>query len=138
MEVSDLKIGDWVNSTDEAFPVVVQAIHNQDDVEVFDGIDNDSWRMKSILDIEPIPISGEILEQNGWKYFGKDNKKLDFHNMEHWLLDKCEAWRLDDNTILNFRIISNDHHTQYVGKIQYVHELQHALRLCGIEKDIAL
>lgn len=94
--------------------------------------------MKSILDIEPIPISGEILEQNGWKHFGKDNKKLDFHNMEHWLLDKCEAWRLDDNTILNFRIISNDHHTQYVGKIQYVHELQHVLRLCGIEKDIEL
>ena len=94
--------------------------------------------MKSILDIEPIPISGEILEQNGWKHFGKDNKKLDFHNMEHWLLDKCEAWRLDDNTILNFRIISNDHHTQYVGKIQYVHELQHALQLVGIENGIEL
>lgn len=88
--------------------------------------------------VEPIPISGEILEQNGWKHFGKDNKKLNFHNTEHWLLDKCEAWRLDDNTILYFRIQSNDHHTQYVGKIQYVHKLQHALRLCGIEKDIAL
>lgn len=84
------------------------------------------------------PITGEILEKNGWKHFGKDNHKSDFHGTEHWMWDKCEAWKLNDNKVLNFRIQSNDHHAQFCGKIQYVHELNLALRLCRIEKNIEL
>lgn len=137
MQAEQLMIDDWVlDPFDE--PTRISAIHNFDDVEINKDLDSNQYFAAAVIDLNPVPITGEILEQNGWKHFSKDNKKLDFHNTEHWLLDKCEAWRLNDNTILYFRIQSNDHHTQYVGKIQYVHELQHALRLCGIEKDIAL
>lgn len=137
MQAEQLMIGDWVlDPFDE--PTRISAIHNFDDVEINKDLDSNQYFAAAVIDLNPVPITGEILEQNGWKHFSKDNQKLDFHNTEHWLLDKCEAWRLNDNTILYFRIQSNDHHTQYGGKIQYVHELQHALRLCGIEKDIAL
>lgn len=144
MKVEELMIGDWVKHLGRQWRVIDIATTSHYPItlgeDYFEKCDHNGTRLlnkQQIEQVDPIPISGEILEQNGWKHFSKDNQKLDFHNTEHWLLYKCEAWRLNDNTILYFRI-QYDHHTQYVGKIQYVHELQHALRLCGIEKDIAL
>ena len=36
------------------------------------------------------------------------------------------------------RVIPSEKTTMYLTHIQYVNELQHALRLCGIEKNIEL
>ena len=59
----------------------------------------------------PIPLTPEILEKNGFSRNGLDIA----------LFDRKGG---DD----------------FVGasNLQYVHELQHALRLCGIEKEIVL
>ena len=88
--------------------------------------------------LDPIPLTQEILEKNGFLY-----KKL-----------KCigdnEIWRIEDDyydidiydwsdSIWVFRYDCTEMslpHTQVV--MSYVHELQHALRLCGIEKEITI
>ena len=115
MKVNELMIGDWVYNSvaDIAFQVYPQFFsqwHNRP--EQFE------------VTIQPIPLTPEILEKNGFKnegYFGKLDIE-DFHVL-------CDT--------KNVAIFHNEH-TDVDIPIMYVHELQHALRLCGIEKEIEL
>ncbi len=78
--------------------------------------------------VDPIPLTPEILEKNG------------FVKTIHQDLYK--------NTYLLDRFFIHEHHNKVkfpycwidLGDtdIKYVHELQHALRLCGIKKEIVL
>lgn len=88
--------------------------------------------------IFPVDLTPKILEKNGFVY-----KKL------KGIGDK-EIWRIEDDyydidiyewsdSIWIFRYDCTEMslpHTQVT--MSYVHELQHALRLCGIEKEIKL
>lgn len=73
---------------------------------------------------EPIPLTPEILEKNGFKnseFFGELHYK-DWQIMSdcYYLAARCgDGWYIDI-------------------PCKFVHELQHALRLCGIEKEIEL
>ena len=101
-------------------------------------------------EIEPIPLTPEILEKNG---FSQD-KKCPF------------VYETDDEDVIidlydsdpNARLSKKEDYDKMVGvrlspappygfsywgqslmiRANYVHELQHALRLCGIEKEIVL
>lgn len=90
-------------------------------------------------DIEPISLTAEILEKNGFvKYYGvsdtppydKDEEGNMYYSFkgEH----KFWGWWQPDNT---YYIPANA-----MGDIviKYLHELQHALRLAGIKKTIEL
>lgn len=75
--------------------------------------------------LEPIPITPEVLEKNDWEerptgyVFYTDGKRYD-----------NSLWYIfGSNTF-----VVNTAEFQ----IKYVHELQHALRLCGIDKEIVL
>jgi hypothetical protein len=77
--------------------------------------------------IVPIPLTREILKANGI-------------NIEvapytpNWI--RCI---LNPNFFLEDRLKGFYHFNgNNLAKMQYVHELQHALRLCGIEKEIQL
>ena len=79
--------------------------------------------------VEPIPLTTEILKKNG---FVKDEKD---DNMYYWnwgVIDDCISY---DKETSKVRIISASGLT-FVKILQYVHELQHALRLCEIQKEI--
>lgn len=79
--------------------------------------------------VEPIPLTTEILKKNG---FVKDEKD---DNMYYWnwgVIDDCISY---DKETSKVRIISVSGLT-FVKILQYVHELQHALRLCEIQKEI--
>lgn len=97
--------------------------------------------------IEPIPLTPEILERNGFK---KCTTYSFFNAME------VEEWNLTlgksvftvttpDNPEIQLKEVLFRHpeledfyfHIIY-NKDLMVHELQHALRLCGIEKEIEL
>ena len=84
-----------------------------------------TFDMDSAVLYKPIPLTPEILEKNGWEktptgyVFYTDGKKYD-----------NSLWYIfGSNTF-----VVNTAEFQ----IKYVHELQHALRLCGIEKEIEL
>lgn len=69
------------------------------------------------MDFAPIPLTEEILQKN-------------FPTPE-----EIVWWPLNDGS---FRVEMQDDTHLIIGKYNYIHELQHALCLCGIEKSIEL
>ena len=128
-------IGDWVNvmKKDSYEPVRVCTIYeNAIDYLYIDNslsTETTALGMITIAGVEPIPLTPEILEKNFEKkaLWGIYDDYYDF-TIREW----------------NGMFIVNYHYceipmpdTQIVG-ISYVHELQHALRMCGIEKEIII
>ena len=74
----------------------------------------------------PVAISPEILFKNGWIYLG-----------DYWDIEIDEGFMLEigvDGKNCYWWIVG----TMLICPINYVHELQHALRLRGIDKEIVL
>lgn len=118
MKAKDLMIGDWVNyhDDDKIVPKQVSEITNYKQLQVND---KNNWIIVGEKYCEPIPLTAEILEKNG---FIRDG----------------ESWWYQD-----FRIVlSTSKGVSLVcgrqKRFAFVHELQHALRFCGIEKEIEL
>lgn len=121
MEAKDLMVGDLVYHHNEVVRItrigqnlVTYIYYHYVDCEV--------------TEIEPIPLTAEILEKNGYVY----NDSL------------CE-WASNSFCIeFGHKPFEDepDHLFVWVGNchvvLQYVHELQHALRLCGIKKEIEI
>lgn len=99
-------------------------------------------------EVEPIPLTPEILEKNGWYHakfhgsYGRQAMRIDGCYQDELPKGVDNAlsfaqWSLDKKFMYHFLEIF-----MWVGsihlKIEYVHELQHALRFCGIEKEIEL
>lgn len=135
MKLTDLAILDWVliNNT----PHKIQAIDSidaeilADDELYYVGED----RCHSEDKIEGISITPEILEKNGFEMFKYDG----------WV----HYYRIFGNSAIPFvlhsmiggemlsqevDIFSTSTDTNCGIEINYVHELQHALRLCGLNK----
>ena len=73
-------------------------------------------------DIRPIPLTPEILEKNG---FVVESRYYHGNPLQYCVL--VDGLWID---------ISGENF--FEGKLEYVHQLQHALRLCGIDKTIEL
>lgn len=83
-------------------------------------------------EINPIPLTPEILEQNGLKidkykggFFPACFKEDEHYDVEIEMKDEEIAWSINCGEY-------------WIKRLNYVHELQHALRLFGIKKDIEL
>lgn len=140
MKTEELMIGDFVNFHLEIFSTDYEGIETVHDevleigkVSALNSIGN-VWVIDSEgeehqvtkYEIEPIPLTKEVLEKNG--FIGKvylwidvgDEKTLIYYPFEHRLTlqyrNKCEI-------LFRCQCFS-------------VHEFQHALKLCGIEKEI--
>lgn len=87
-------------------------------------------------EIFPIPLTPEILEKNGFKEITGKVKKL----IWAWKgLDKLiEISEVTPNV---YQIVIHKDDSDLGDErvfVRYVHELQHALKLCGFEKNIEL
>ena len=124
MKASELMIGDWVMSTHPAVPRPIRV------KEIYDrnvGYKNGLLHMSFI---EPIPLTPEILEKNfepkGERYYcGDEFNDIDINEYTDGL------WEV---TVWNVEIGMLD----CKAYVCCVHELQHVLRLCEIDKDIEL
>ena len=151
MEAKELMIGDWIvyeGDTNydnpiriEGMDIATKSLITSDREDVgFDGI-------------EPIPLTPEILEKNG--LIKDEDRGKDFGQTYHILIPtgyeahsftvqvtiykepiqgvdvlfKCWGW------IPPFNGALDDIH---LCSLKYVHQIQHALRLCGIDKEIVL
>lgn len=127
MKATDLMIGDWVVNTEFEKNKI-------DKIETLEP--RRVWLEHSktyvpIEFIEPIPLTTEILEKNG---FVKDEKD---DNMYYWnwsVIDDCMSYDKETSKVRIFYVSG----LTFVKILQYVHELQHALRLCEIKKEIEL
>lgn len=86
--------------------------------------------------LDPIPLTEEILRKNGWEYH--DENAMLFP--QTWVGDGLILQGTDD---CGYRIVvPSDYDDQDTTEtsfvLLYVHELQHALRLRRIEKEIEL
>lgn len=77
--------------------------------------------------LQPIPLTPEILEKNGFERLGTDYILMGY---PFGLTNPSTPDDYKDNYWLRVAASSVN--------IKYVHELQHALRLCRIEKEIIL
>ena len=135
MKANELMIGDWVKFTSkygygtglvvgiepregsaEPTTFTIWKKDKEGNTKFFVGVSKNC--------VEPIPLTPKFLEKNGFKdsdFFGELLYK-DWQIISdcHHLAARCgEGW--------NFDI-----------PCKFVHELQHALRLCGIEKEITI
>lgn len=74
-------------------------------------------------EVQPIPLTPEILEKNG---FVVESNYPYGNPLQYCILVDDRLWI--DISGENF----------FEGELEYVHQLQHALKLCGIEKEIEL
>lgn len=124
MKPNELQIGDWVQ-----VPCLIDNVEHYDawcKVKQLRDCDLDVIGFKELKynEIIPIPLTAEILEKNGWSKIGRrtymDEQKCVLANYH-------DKWQISYGDIDDYTNIPN---------IRYVHQLQHALRLCGIEKEI--
>ena len=113
MKLTDLMVGDWVFIKDypiKALPKKVRPEHF----------------VRSLVEFEPIPLTTEILEKNGFVRLGKQ------YNI--WM---CRGFgfslKLVDG-VFGYYEQGHPYYPTFITK--YVHELQHALRLFG-QNDLA-
>lgn len=91
-----------------------------------------------IKSISPIAITPEILEKNGFVIKKKWAQLGNFGD------SPLIMWHFEDNSILHDYKHELEIHDNETGKIhikipcEYLHQLQNAMRLCGIDKEIKL
>ena len=125
MKVEELTVGDLVydgNSIAQVTGItcdgIIETTHNQS---------------SNIEIIQPIPLTIEILEKNGLE---KDNHgRLYGEYFDEDVNNDLEI-SVDDKTGEIWWSYNWDEY--WIIRLRYVHELQNALRLCGIEKEIVL
>ena len=124
MRIEELSVGDWVRHT-----------FYEENVRIA-RIDGDSERVLAergkmsischLNHFESIPITPEILKMNGWRN--------DMADRNFWATDEVYIYNHDGI----WRLRPKSPELLIVVDIKYIHELQHALRLLGVEKEIEL
>lgn len=121
MDYKELMIGDWcaygVNCKGRVTALTDHLITLSVDGNEINGL----YMLMPDM-VNPIPLTEEILVNNGFEKFAESQTQFDYTDndihLEYWIGDGC------------FRY--------YTAEIHYVHQLQHLLRLCGINKEIEL
>ena len=131
----DLMIGDWVYTHEPEGSIIPEGkAHRINEIwGISDEVTaDDSWY--PIGDIRPIPLTSEILVKNGFVgYHLTDSYEL---NTDYY---EIEVWNYRDGLwVVNVHWIEFSSTPDDKLTVSYVHQLQHLLRLCGIEKEIGL
>lgn len=153
MKIEELSIGDWVFHLAERQAGRILHIHRIGGIYSI-GLDcADCVVVCGINDVAPIAITPEILEKNGFKrkqYTIDIGQEIEYDGYRHILyqdgaqydivlVDSCggyfdleieSSYRNEDGDRI---LISSMLSLNYV---EFVHQLQRALRLAGIEKEI--
>lgn len=134
IKIRELSIGDWVEwkASDKTYVIRITQITDTIICGVHDGIEYGML----LKQISPIPLTPEILEKNGWAEYSDvhNSWKLDIaDNMRVWMFKNSHDWTFQ---VMNWGLGHN--HCIAKAYITSIHQLQHALRLAGVEKDIVL
>ena len=116
MKQTDLMIGDWVRIKGHLDYDKVQEIARDENMQWYISFACSATLFRA-YEFEPVLLTPEILEKNGWERNGIFMEK-----------------KIDENTHLSWTDICGSVLSQgnyYMCDCNYVHTLQHALRLCG-------
>lgn len=124
MEIRDLMIGDFVQVNGEVFKVISISYF---DIGICDS--KKDFYHEHIDNIAPIPLTPEILEKNGFMKSKNGEMTLELDDA----LGTTEIVLVPSyDEVYYWWKVNNE----LITKIKSIHELQHALRLCGIDKEI--
>ena len=128
MKANELMVGDYIKF--DGSPYIVEEISAKGWVHILDIKSKARVALSSdyILDfIEGIPITTEILEKNGFE---------EYDDM-HFRWEYCEGIYINADFIAEEpSVIINNRSYFCYPQCFYVHQLQQALRLCRINKEI--
>ena len=126
MKTTDLMIGDWVYCYGK--PTKITILTNADIIatEIGDGV------------ITPIPLASEILEKNGWIQSRYETCKSVYEykglHLRHTMIKRSNGrWVANIDGIIE-KFSDEYIHSFLRINVFYVHELQHALRLCRLDE----
>lgn len=134
MKVEELMIGDYLQVEPSGMAIRISIIHKR--MVGYNAYQNRVSFVKEEL-LDPILLTPEILEKNGFvlkpdgwlwcKEEGIEDKNYIFIQFRKG----CDEVRLVELNFVNNVLAKYE-------QMHYVHELQHVLRLCCIEKEIKL
>lgn len=139
MKAEELMIGDWI-SVMEIPAQVFELSYDNEEKEMTIGILDPQGEVYSCYygydHVEPIPLTAEILEKNGFSH-------IKYSDVYYSIMigDTYVELRKYENMAVWFNWEENNDgvYADYILPMpQFVHQLQHALRLCNIEKEIEL
>ena len=148
MKANELMLGDIITFKDSVqadeipIPVKVVALGYQHHGEENEALvligDNDTCDIVTIdEEFVGYPLTPEILEKNGFsldEYGEWYECEVSVKERNYWV---NVAFRNDSVSVYDLDILTGGRSSICIHK-NYVHELQHALRLCQIEKEIEL
>jgi hypothetical protein len=135
LKISDLSVGDWVICN--GFKATIAGYNVESgSIQVLTKQKNKMWF--GLDDIEPIPITAEILEKNGWSTDGMyarlritEYSHLEYYYHEHRLRKYyCGVDEWQNHAKVN--------DITFAVHCYSVHQLQRALSLANIDKEITL
>ena len=138
MNIQELSVGNWVKTTDKDFrgsrECTIQNIEKWRNgyvlvVKFKDG----SIETLGSCCFEPIPLTPEILEENGFEFIDDGNNAIIFLCCDMFWAKLCVG-----DCFWSIGVHSEDRLDAVMCDVKYVHQLQHALRLAGNEKEIVL
>jgi len=128
IKVTELMINDWVSINDSNYKV--KNIKKKGVIKLYEDtqwgeheIDFNTDSLEDVL--QPIPLTEEILEKNGYKR-GLLIREYKISDGLHYDLEG------------GLLLFGHEYGTVLEIKCNYVHEFQHLLKLCKIEKEIVL
>ena len=143
----DLMVGDWCCDR-HGFPMRITTVGDDYAYATFEGNEGDPWEFDDKDDQpQPIPLTPEILEKIGW-YFGltSDEEDAEYclggcHYDRHWTYDEGAGSislifpnGADGGELIIDDQSFNRHLNLVFCDTLHVHEIQHALRLCGLNE----
>lgn len=133
ISVSDLSVGDWLQARmvkwdyedlDITPPMRVAEISSDEVVLQLGSVKHYAF----VEDLQPIPITAEVLEKNGWQKIPYSDKIYTIEGENYSLVYYIEG------NVADFRRQSD----RCSITCNYIHELQHALRLTKTDKQIII
>lgn len=133
MKASELMIGDWVLYC--GIPHRIIAIEADGMVKITTPEKEEEYRRVTWPNrLDPVPLTLEILAKNGFDVLSHENPAAFAYKKEDVSIVEV-YWNGPER---GYRCIFSYGDTRLRITCHFVHELQHALRLCGIEKEIEL
>lgn len=145
MKIEELSIGDWVvaklakwdyDSPEETEPMRIVCIDNSEPKQAFADLIGSGMVKQSawIDDLRPIPLTPEILEKNGFSLCNGCTSRWELECGVCWI-KVTSPENYADVTI--YKKVAHGHR-RVIDEMQItgVHQLQHTLRLAGIDKEI--
>lgn len=144
MKPTELMMGDWLRVSDVPTNIEskigkcgkvakLEQYHNYSGIAIKFDNELDTYFCEKEEELESIPLTPEILKKSGFEHLVTEEDSDSFDGAQG---DLCYVFNKTPEGYMS--CVDMTHSFTITGRIKYVHELQHILRLCGIEKEIVL